>query len=91
MGSKGTGKTDGLNQFPLLRKLIDEVLDEDACLNIRDLAINGQDLMQLGFAAGPALGKCLNELLTLVQDEQLPNEKAALLAAAKTYLSEDSL
>ena len=88
MGSKGTGKTDGLNQFPLLRKLIDEVLDEDACLGIRDLAVNGQDLMQIGFTAGPALGKCLNELLILVQDEQIPNEKEELLAAAKTYLWE---
>ena len=90
MGSKGTGATS-CERFPILRKLIDEVLDEDACLGIRDLAVNGQDLMALGFAAGPALGKCLNHLLEQVQDEALPNEKAALLQAAKDYLTEESV
>ena len=38
--------------------------------------------MALGFA-GPAIGKTLNHLLNLVLEEQLPNEKNALLEAAK--------
>ena len=48
---------------------------------------NGKDLMAIGFPADPRLGKCLQQLLEQVLDEQLPNERAALLQAAKEYLS----
>ena len=37
--------------------------------------------MKLGIT-GPAIGKTLNRLLSQVLDEQLPNEKEALLRAA---------
>ena len=40
------------------------------------------DLMALGFS-GKAIGSTLNALLSQVLDEQLPNEKQALLTAAK--------
>lgn len=84
MGSKGTGqhaqKTD---HFQQIRLLIDQLLEEDACLTLRDLAINGSDLMQLGVPAGKGLGKLLQSLLDAVLDETLPNEKEALLQAAK--------
>ena len=91
MGSKGTGITDSMEQFPLLRRLVDELLDEDACLTVKDLAIDGRDLMALGFAPGPKVGACLNNLLSLVQDEALPNDRDALLSKAKEYLSEESV
>ena len=85
MGSKGTGVNQAEERFLPVRRMIDELLEEDACLSVRDLAVNGQDLLALGYAPGPELGKCLNRLLELVQDEQLPNEKPALLEQAKRY------
>ena len=88
MGSKGTGKTDDMEQFPLLRHMIDEVLAEDACFSIKDLAINGWDLQQAGYAPGPEIGKCLSWLLGQVQDEVLPNERQVLLQTAKELLEE---
>ena len=45
------------------------------------LAVNGQDLINLGMVPGKALGKMLNSLLSAVLDGTLPNEKTALLAA----------
>ena len=39
-----------------------------------------EDLMALGYQ-GKAIGETLNRLLNLVLEEELPNEKAALLAA----------
>ena len=80
---KGTGEESP--QFPLLRSLFREVLSEDACLTIRDLAINGNDLQKLGFTPGPQMGQCLQFLLEQVQDERVANEKEALSIAAKTY------
>ena len=91
MGSKGTGITTGMEQFPLLRRLVDEILDEDACLTVKDLAVDGRDLMALGFAPGPIIGTCLNNLLSLVQDDVLPNTKDALLAKASKLLTEESV
>ena len=88
MGSKGTGKPEDLEQFRQIRQLIDEILSEDACFSIKDLAINGWDLQQLGFAPGPDIGKCLHWLLGQVQDEVLPNERKILLKTAKTLLEE---
>ena len=91
MGSKGTGITDGMEQFPLLRRLVDEILDEDACLTVKDLSVDGRDLMALGFVPGPKIGICLNKLLSLVQDDLLPNEKASLLSKAAEFMKEESL
>ena len=66
--------------------LLTEILAEESCLKIKDLAINGHDLMQMGFT-GRALGQCLQALLDQVLDEQIPNEKNALLRAAGFYKS----
>lgn len=65
-----------------VRRLLAEILAEESCLGLKDLAVNGRDLMALGYA-GPEIGRMLQRLLELVLDEQLPNDKAALLAAAE--------
>ena len=88
MGSKGTGKPEEMAQFSVLRDLLREILTEDACFSIKDLAIDGWDLQQAGFAPGPDIGRCLHWLLGQVQDEVLPNQSAALLAAAKEILED---
>ena len=83
MGSKGTGRKIETDRFQPIRQQMHEILEENACLSLKDLAINGKDLLALGLT-GPAIGKALQQLLDLVLDEQLPNEKAALLEALKT-------
>ena len=81
MGSKGTGEDDGSAVFSAVRGLLAELKAEDACLSLKDLAVNGNDLMALGYR-GKAIGICLNALLEQVVDERMPNEKKALLAIA---------
>ena len=78
MGSKGTGEDDGSAVFSAVRGLLAELKAEDACLSLKDLAVNGTDLMALGYR-GKAIGTCLNALLEQVVDERLPNERKALL------------
>ena len=80
-GTRGDGE-----EFREIYALAQEVLREEACLQIKDLHINGLDLQDLGFAPGPALGNCLSRLLELVQDEEIPNERQALLDAAVKFL-----
>ena len=84
--SKGTGVLQESDTFDQTEALLNQILEEDACFTVRDLAIDGRDLLALGFAPGPKLGACLDELLQQVQDEVLPNEKEPLLQAAEDYL-----
>ena len=88
MGSKGTGKVEEMAQFDVIRQLIEEILSENACFSIKDLAVTGWDLQQIGMAPGPDMGRCLSWLLGQVQDEVLPNERDTLLRTAKELLEE---
>ena len=81
MGGKGTGIPKELDQIAQTFHLMTEIQAENACLSIRDLAINGHDLMALGYT-GKEIGQTLQKLLDQVLDETLPNEKNALLQAA---------
>ena len=82
-GSKGTEQEESSDWYGSVSAALDSIRAEDACLTLRDLDINGRDLMALGFQ-GKALGQCLNRLLELVIDEQIENKKEALLTAANT-------
>ncbi len=79
MGSKGTGEPEESVVFAAVRAALEEIRQEDACLSLKDLAVKGQDLMALGFQ-GKAIGQTLNTLLELVMEEQLPNDRDALLS-----------
>ena len=81
MGSKGTGQEDGTAVFAQIQQMLEDLKAEDACLSLRDLAVNGHDLMALGYQ-GKEIGACLNALLEAVLDERLPNEKEPLLSLA---------
>ncbi len=83
LGSKGVpGKS-----FPYeeIQAIVQELVRENSCLTLRDLAVNGHDLMALGLS-GSRIGDCLDSLLAQVLDEELPNERAALLAAVRRML-----
>ena len=82
MAGKGVDEPIAMEQFPVLRRLIGEILEEDSCLSLRDLAVNGHDLMALGLT-GKAIGQTLNRLLNLVLEEVLPNTREALLSWIK--------
>ncbi len=63
--------------------LLREIRKSEACLTLRSLAINGDDLIALGFPKGKEIGRVLGALLEDVIDERLPNDREILLAEAK--------
>ncbi len=77
-----TGVTRGAERFAGVAETLDALEAENACLGIRDLAVNGHDLMALGFS-GPAIGQIQRQLLELVLEEAVPNQRQALLLAAR--------
>lgn len=64
-------------------RILHEITAERGCLHVKDLAVSGNDLLALGLKPGAAVGETLSRLLDLVLDEEVPNEKGALLAAAR--------
>lgn len=65
-------------QLDEAERLLEELLQEQLCLSLKNLAVNGRDALALG-ASGPTVGRVLNTLLSEVQEEVLPNERDALL------------
>ena len=84
----GKGVIDNMPPFALVEALIDNIIADEQCLRIKDLAVNGKDLMAIGFPEDKTLGEGLGYLLDCVLDEKLPNEREALLNAAVLYLQE---
>ena len=90
MGGKGTGEAEEPDVFPEIRAALAELRAENACLTVKDLAVNGNDLLALGYQ-GKAIGEALNALLEGVLDETLPNERQALLDRAKQRVANDGI
>ena len=70
-------RTKTLDEIEALAR---SILAEKPPFSLRDLAVDGHDLMALGYQ-GPALGRALRSLLDRVVEGSLPNEREALLAA----------
>lgn len=68
--------------FDRLEGLAREILAQNPCLSVGDLAVNGNDLKALGLV-GPAIGRALACLLDEVLEGRIPNVREELLARAK--------
>jgi len=69
-----------LNELSDRIKAIEE---ENSALSLKDLAINGSDLIKMGIKPGKKLGWLLNELLECVLDNPSANTKENLLEIAE--------
>lgn len=71
-------------------RMMQEIKQDQDCFSLKDLAVNGNDLMQLGFPQDKSLGNALNALLELVMDDKMENDKEKLLTKARELLDENS-
>ena len=65
--------------------LLEKILTEESCLGLKDLAVRGGDVAALG-AEGTQIGALLQRLLEAVFDEEVPNDRQALLSLAQSWL-----
>ncbi len=63
-----------------IREIMDSLIAENACFSLKDLAVNGDDIKNLGIPEGKAIGKTLFELLEAVENGEVKNEKDELLS-----------
>lgn len=75
-----------INQETRLQKIdnigyiLEEVLQDDECFSLKDLAVNGKDVMDtMLIKSGKEVGYWLNEILTRVIDGRLKNDREDLI------------
>ena len=75
----------GLPEDDNLTRAVAAVTRGNECLTLKDLAVGGDDITALG-ADGRTVGAVLNALLADVTEGRLPNEREALIQAAKQMM-----
>ncbi|MCI2062297.1 MAG: HD domain-containing protein [Eubacteriaceae bacterium] len=68
------------------RGIVSDILEQQKCFSMRDMAIDGIDIMELGVPQGPEIGRILKALFARVMDEEIPNEKDILRREAEKML-----
>lgn len=60
--------------------LVQEALEQDACVSLKTLAVGGKDILALGIPPGPQVGALLSGLLEDVLEGRCENDRQALLS-----------
>ena len=68
-----------LQKLEQMQQLLQELLQEQACFQLKDLAIRGNDLLAMGIQRVFSLGSCCKDALEQVIRGKLPNEREDLL------------
>lgn len=85
--SPGTSDSHEVNmRFDSIEQALNSLVATNPCVTLKQLAINGGDLLAAGVPKGQAVGRTLNALLDKVLDEELPNVKSVLLSEASAML-----
>lgn len=75
-----------LKEIYEINELINEIIRENQAFSVKQLALSGSDLIQIGVAAGPEIGSILDNLLELVINEEIKNDKQELSRWVLKYL-----
>lgn len=67
-----------------------EIIEQEQCFKLKDLAVNGRDVMGFGVGQGKAVGSILNKLLSEVMDGSIQNDRRALLTRIGEIVRDES-
>ena len=68
----------------------DKIIEENQALSVRDLNINGYDLMDLGLK-GKQIGECLDYLVEEVLEDAALNNHEKLIELAKSFVEKEKI
>lgn len=60
-----------------------DILENKKCFSLKQLAVNGIDMISVGITDGILIGTVLKKLLNMVMDDEIENDRAVLLEKAK--------
>ena len=76
-------REEKLEKLDKLTALYEEIVKQGDCVTIKDLAVSGRDLMDMGIPEGPGLREVLEKLLDAVIDEPSLNNRDSLIELVK--------
>ncbi|MDR5587841.1 MULTISPECIES: CCA tRNA nucleotidyltransferase [Clostridium] len=80
-------KEERLSKLLYIRENLKDVIFNNECFNLKNLNINGEDLISLGLEKGKNIGEMLNELLELVIINPDLNNKEILIDIVKEKIN----
>jgi tRNA nucleotidyltransferase (CCA-adding enzyme) len=66
------------------------VLEKEHAFGLKNLAVGGKDLMEIGVPQGPEIGRVLNTLLERVIEDPALNTHSTLIDLAKEQIVQNS-
>ena len=69
-----------------LERVFHEIVEAGDCLRIKDLQINGKDLIAMGVPQGQRIGELLNTIFDAVVDNPELNDRQILLNMAQSMI-----
>lgn len=74
-------------KFNDIRDMMADILEQEQCFSLKNLAIGGDDLIAAGMKPGPEVGAVLQQLLDAVIDGDCENEKEVLMELASRSIT----
>ena len=68
-----------LVELEKMKAKAEEIVAQGQCFSLKDLAVNGRDVIAAGVGPGPEVGRVLNGLLERVVSGKIANERDTLL------------
>lgn len=84
--SKNKDSINNLEALTIIEENIAAVTAKNECFTLKNLAVNGHDLIENGIVDGKLIGKTLNYLLDIVLAEPNKNDKQILLDLAMDFV-----
>ena len=75
-----------LDKLAAGRRCYEEIVTAGDAVTVKDLAIGGRELMELGVRKGPEIGEILKKLLDLVMEDPTQNTKEVLQEQVCVFL-----
>lgn len=72
-----------LDEIDSIEKVVDAIIEDEDCFSLKHLAVDGNDLIEIGITKGTRIGNTLGSLLDAVINQECENDKEALLSLAK--------
>jgi tRNA nucleotidyltransferase (CCA-adding enzyme) len=74
---------DRIKDLDRMYKITKEIIANDECFTLKQLAINGNDLISIGISNGATIGKILDDCLNNIIEGNLPNDRTLILEYVK--------
>lgn len=84
--SQNDDTENNLAILDFILKNIDEVKAKDECFTLKNLAVNGYDLIGIGITDGKTIGATLQYLLDIVLSDPAMNDSTVLTSLALSYV-----